>query len=214
MGQSEGVENMNRIILLNTGETIFDENFAGVDAAPLARRVPDTVALNNAVWLQDGTEDLVITANQANSSAITGASNSYSIIDCQLRDVTLDVSCQNLNTGVSVPLDIMARYINKNNYIALRVTQYLGIAFTLTITEVKAGIATIKTALSVDASLGGLPIVAQIICTPYKVAVVATVGGADYDGDYVSTNFNNSTKVGIHCGGTLMTVDSIKARKT
>jgi hypothetical protein len=212
------VENMsrlaatNRVFLYASGTVLVQDTFTDADSTALVSHSPD-IALNSATWLQDGSEDLVITSNEASSSGITGAQQNYSYIDAQNQDLTVNATLTVSNTG-NVVGGIMLRYLNPSNYIILRISHLSGIVYNCAVQVFNKGVESLVATLATDTGLIGLPAVVNAVDDGSSINFTVTIDGTDYTYEYVTDNFNTSTKCGIRCDGTDITVDDFSVTKS
>lgn len=202
---------VDRVVLFQSGSTILEDTFTDTNGTALASHTPDT-ANNSAAWTQAGTEDLVVTSNQANSSAVA-TGDCFNIIDLQNQDLTVEATVQVPTNTASVTVDIVCRYIDKDNYIGLRLSHFglinlVSVAITAVVDGVAGGFGDVTYITGADEHL---PLDFKAVSNSSSI-VVSVNGGAEVT--YVSDIFNNSTKAAIVPSGTGVTIDDFKVTKT
>ena len=219
MAKLQGVEIMsrvaatNRVLLYQSGSTLFEDTFEDADSTALASHTPTGAAVNQAAWATYGDQDLIISSNKADSSNVVG--DSINLINVQNEDVTLDCVCTNASHDFNISMDIIVRAVNKDNYVAIRITQAFGFnVFSVNIGEVVNGNYTGKEVIVSDGALIDSQVTLHVVCSGASVIATATIAGTDYTATHTSTVLSNGTQVGISCADPDQTVDSMTVTKT
>jgi hypothetical protein len=206
----------NRVLIYQSGSTIVNDLFTDTDATLLPAHTPNT-ANNGAIWVKEDGEDLTITSNSVNTSAITpGSLDCFHSIDAQLQDLTVDCDITITDTDNSSGY-IAVRYIDSDNWMGIHWQQWSGFVRAATIVSVTAGgaVTTLATFGAISASVDGTALAFSIASTATGITATATdTSGNTYSASHSSTAFNNATKIGIAGNQNLISFDNFTITKT
>jgi hypothetical protein len=190
---------MKRVLIYQSGSTIVNDLFTDTDTTLLPAHTPNT-ANNGAIWVKEDGEDLTITSNSVNTSAITPVTlDCFHSIDTQLQDLTVDCTITIADTDNSAGY-IAVRYVDSDNWMGVRWNQWSGFARTASIVSVTAGGAITELVVfdAIPASVDGTALAFSIASTATGITATATdTSGNTYSASHSSTAFNNATKIGI-----------------
>jgi hypothetical protein len=204
-----------RVLIYQPGSTLFEDDFTGTDTTAISARTANP-AVNGSSWVDDGTEELVIASDKMVSSGVTGITNNYVYANLQNQDYTINTTFKSNSGGFFAKLDIIIRYIDKQNYIALTMDSKIG-APNMSITKVVGGVSSELQEIQAASGTTYKDLEATVAIVANNTSITVTgswANGTAISGSTTSSLMANATKVGIHCDTTLMTINDFKVTKT
>ena len=104
-----------RVLLYQSGSALFEDDCTEADTTTIDNSVPE-IAVNGAIWVDDGTEALVAESNKMSSVNVTGVDNCFAFVNVQNEDLTIDATMQSSDATLFGRTDLIVRYIDKLNY--------------------------------------------------------------------------------------------------